>query len=390
MKTIHISLSCLIISLLLGLTSCFRGEESIIRVPIQEISKVPHKTQNLIVVTLDGFRWQEVFNGADSVLLFNYNYTSVDSGWLRNKFWDTDYTVRRKKLMPFFWNTLVNRGKIFGNRKLGNFVDVRNPFRISYPGFSEIFTGYVDYNINSNLFGENPNYNVLEFINGQSGFRNNNVSAFCVWDEFSDILNSKRNGLNVICGAKDGMPASGYYLRDSMAISINKQLPSLGLYPVIGSPSNYDREIYALAKSDLVRTHPRVLYIAFLGTDTYGHLGRYDSYLIDAYNINLMLNDLWNFIDSSAVYKDKTTLFITCDHGRGNGAEWISHGADVSHSEDTWFAIIGPDTKPLGEIGTSQQFYQMQFARTFSSLLGWEVSGVKEMGTSIQAVMDNN
>ena len=34
-----------------------------------------HKTKNLIVVTLDGMRWQEVYRGADSALI-NSKYTT--------------------------------------------------------------------------------------------------------------------------------------------------------------------------------------------------------------------------------------------------------------------------------------------------------------------------
>ena len=36
-----------------------------------------HKTKNLVIVTLDGMRWQEVFGGADSALLKNKNYTNI-------------------------------------------------------------------------------------------------------------------------------------------------------------------------------------------------------------------------------------------------------------------------------------------------------------------------
>ncbi|MGZ3752155.1 MAG: phosphoglyceromutase, partial [Mucilaginibacter sp.] len=42
-----------------------------------------HKTQNIIIVTLDGFRWQELYRGADSALI-------------NSKFTETKAEVRKK------------------------------------------------------------------------------------------------------------------------------------------------------------------------------------------------------------------------------------------------------------------------------------------------------
>jgi hypothetical protein len=59
------------------------------------------KTENIIIVTLDGFRWQEVFSGADSVLVNDSTYVQ-DTGSLRKEFWVSSAEERRKKLLPFF------------------------------------------------------------------------------------------------------------------------------------------------------------------------------------------------------------------------------------------------------------------------------------------------
>jgi len=37
-----------------------------------------HKTENLVIVTLDGFRWEELYRGADSALI-NSSSFSVNS-----------------------------------------------------------------------------------------------------------------------------------------------------------------------------------------------------------------------------------------------------------------------------------------------------------------------
>jgi hypothetical protein len=32
-----------------------------------------HKTENIVIVTLDGMRWEEVFKGVDSAIIVNKN-----------------------------------------------------------------------------------------------------------------------------------------------------------------------------------------------------------------------------------------------------------------------------------------------------------------------------
>ena len=53
------------------------------------------KTENIVIVTLDGMRWQEVFSGADSALLKNKKYTKDSSG-TSSDFWLAGIFERRK------------------------------------------------------------------------------------------------------------------------------------------------------------------------------------------------------------------------------------------------------------------------------------------------------
>ena len=138
------------------------------------------KTKNVIVLSLDGYRWKELFQGADSSLLYNKRYTK-DSAWTVQKYWASSEKERREKLMPFTWNYIAKKGQIYGNRNLGNKVNVKNTYWFSYPGRSETWTGYVDTALNSNNKIHNPNENVMEFINRQKGFKGK-TAAFASWD----------------------------------------------------------------------------------------------------------------------------------------------------------------------------------------------------------------
>jgi hypothetical protein len=323
---------------------------------------VPRRTENLVIVTLDGMRWQEIFGGIDSALLGNPAYTRDKDG-LKAKFWNDDAGERRKKLFPFLWTTVARKGQLYGNRNAGNFVNVANRYKFSYPGYSEIFTGYPDTAINSNDKILNKNPNVLEFINGQKGYTGK-VAAFSSWDVFPFILNRERSGI-YINSDNDTLRSASEELQVINEMQFLTARP-LGLRP--------DLLTYFAGKEYLKTNRPRVLYIGWDETDDYAHAGLYDQYINSAHAEDGMLADLWNTLQSMPQYKDKTTLMVTCDHGRGDKVkdQWKDHGQNVDDSGQIWMIVMGPDTQPGGEITTQSQLFQKQWASTMAALLGFD------------------
>ena len=121
---------------------------------------------NIVLVTIDGLRWQEVFNGAELIMLNNNKFVD-NSQQLKNDFWDPDIKIRREKLMPFFWKNIVTQGAVIGDRNNNSNMSVANEWYFSYPGYSEILTGFADPKINSNKKFNNPNITILEWLNDQ-------------------------------------------------------------------------------------------------------------------------------------------------------------------------------------------------------------------------------
>ncbi len=335
-----------------------------------------HKTENVIIVTLDGMRWQEVFNGADSALLLNKKYTK-DSAGTSKKYWNVKTENRRKMLFPFLWTTVATQGQLYGNRALGNKVNVANKYKFSYPGYNEIFTGYPDTAVNSNDKNLNKNTNVLEFINKQTAYKNK-VAAFATWDVFPYILNAKRSGVYV------NADSDSFNFKGEKFQLLN-DLQYLTTRPIGVRP---DVITYLAAREYLKAYQPKVLYIAFDETDDLAHGGEYDQYLGSAYAEDNMIKDLWTYIQSSPQYKNKTTLIITCDHGRGDKIkdDWQHHGEKIEEAGEIWLAAIGPDTKPGGEIKTESQLYQKQIAATIAQLIGLTFTAEHPVGEPISTI----
>src|ERR1700681_2309768 len=64
------------------------------------------RTQNVLLVTTDGMRWQEVFGGADSALMNLKDGGVQDVVGLKNEFDRRMPEDRREVLMPFVWGVM--------------------------------------------------------------------------------------------------------------------------------------------------------------------------------------------------------------------------------------------------------------------------------------------
>jgi hypothetical protein len=163
-----------------------------------------HKTENVIVVMIDGMRWQEVFRGADQDLIKTLGPDSLDAAKERTAsaeqhYWRPTPKERRRALMPFLWSVVAAQGQIFGNRDLGSDSHVTNGLNFSYPGYSETLTGFADPRVHSNDNIPNPNVTVFEWLNAKPAFTGK-VAAFGAWEVFQGIFNQQRCGFVVNAG----------------------------------------------------------------------------------------------------------------------------------------------------------------------------------------------
>ena len=342
------------------------------------------KTENIFIITLDGLRWQELFSGADSALIRNKEYTH-DQKELLERFWVSDATDRRKKLMPFFWSTLEKEGQLYGNRQYSNYVNCSNKMWFSYPGYNEILCGFADdERINSNNKIDNPNTTVLEFLNKQQKY-SGNVAAFASWDVIPYIVNERRSGIPVNGGYET---ASGKNLTER-EVFLNELQPRI---PGPWGSVRLDAFTHYYAFEYVKKHKPRVVYISYGETDDFAHDGRYDEYLKAAHRTDQFIQEFWNWVQSQSFYKNKTTFLITTDHGRGTVPleTWRNHGDEISGADQIWFAVLGPDTPASGEQKENIQIYQNQVAKTAAAFLGVPYANTRPVGEVIKSAFKSN
>ena len=323
--------------------------------------------ENLVLVTLDGVRWQEVFDGIDMSLIEDERYTESPE-LLKETYWREQRTERREQLFPFLWSVINSQGVLVGDRREDSYMEVSNPWWFSYPGYNEILTGRADPDINSNDKNWNPNVSFLEILNGVPEFENR-VLAFGSWDVFPYILNTQRSGLPVNAGFSVASPAVTDKTRWLNHVSAQA--------PRLWKTVRLDFITHGYAMEALKNQQPRVTYISYGETDDFAHDGSYDRYIDAAYRTDQMLSELWAWLQVDPFYRDRTTLLITTDHGRGSTAEnWTSHSNTAGPdnpgardaasfplgSEQIWFAAIGPNVKSEGLV--TGHWNQSQIAAT--------------------------
>lgn len=324
--------------------------------------------RNVILITTDGYRWQEMFRGVDADMMTTGNAVENKQRLLSE--YDAPTTeARRARLMPFFWDYVEKNGQIYGNRDKGSVARVTNKMWFSYPGYNEMIAGFADdARINSNRPIPNHNEHVFEWLAKKPGIDGSAV-AVTGWDCFSAIFNTTRCGFPVDIGCREFNPSGeitpGMEMLNTVRATITWRAKG----------EAFDATVFPMYMEYLKSRKPRISFINLAETDSWGHEGSYEKYLQSAHRTDGYLKELWNQLQSMPEYKDNTTIIFTTDHGRGDSDQspkaWNSHSKDIRGSDSIFVAVWGPDTPAKGEI-TEGEVTQAQIAATVASALGYD------------------
>lgn len=313
----------------------------------------------VIVVTVDGYRWQEFFGGADAAYFARNSKGVVEAA-------AADYAAptpeaRRARVMPFVWHTVARDGQIFGDAARRSRAHLTNGLWFSYPGYNELLSGAADPRVDSNDKVPNPNVTVLEWLHRRPGFAGR-VEAFGAWDVLPSIVNTARSGIPVGTAFTPAPHASTARERE-----LNQMARDL---PPVWSYGTFDAPFVEAALEAMRARDPRVVYIMLGEGDEWAHEGHYRLYLDAAHRADRFFERLWSAAQALPRYRGRTTLLVTTDHGRGATIkDWSDHGRDVPAAEDTWMFAMGPGIPALG-VREGVTVTTSQFAATIARAAG--------------------
>lgn len=355
----------------------------LVLVAVLSINTIWYKSyaaDNLVIVSIDGLRWQEVFRGYQDEVLNLAEFTKKQAD-LEKRFSAENSKTKRTKLMPFLWNTIAKNGLLLGNRDVASNMSVTNDLWFSYPGYNEILTGKADSRVRSNKPIPNPNVTILEWLNKQPEYKGQ-VAAFGSWDVFPAIINRQRSGVAINAGFESAawpkLSAKAQWLNQ-----LQTQIPSPW------HNVRLDAFTYGFAAEYIKAHKPKVIYLALGETDDYAHQGNYPEYIKGARRSDQIIENLWQQLQQTPQYKNNTNLLITVDHGRGESVNTWQHHASpkavkgylnalnkysegIKGADQVWLAAMGPDVKNSGEVSGGNNHQLNQVAATALQLLGFE------------------
>jgi type I phosphodiesterase/nucleotide pyrophosphatase len=326
--------------------------------------------ENVVLITLDGARTQEIFAGLDADVLRSTlkDGQTLETLPIYKKFWAPSAEERRRKLMPFFWTMVSEHGSIAGNHRVGSAVRLRNRHWFSYPGYAEILLGQPhDSDIASNDAVRNPYVTVLETLRERLNLPRDKVATFAGWGVFNQIVEHTEGATFTNAGVES---LGGPY----QDVKLVNELQRDAATP--WDNTRFDAFTFRLAMAHLAAAKPRVLYLAFDETDDWAHDGRYDRVLETFARTDDYLKQLWDWLQSQPEYRGRTHVLITTDHGRGQGPkDWRDHGAKVSGSGNVWIAFASPRMRRRGEWRDAPSLTTSQIAATLAAWMGvdWNV-----------------
>lgn len=140
----------------------------------------------------------------------------------------------------------------------------------------------------------------------------------------------------------------------------------------LGAPSGYrdDSTTYEVARTVLRQFHPNLLLINFREPDYSGHQANWNNYIKGIKDTDRYIGQIWKQIQKDPVMRNKTSLFITYDHGRHLDSiadGFVSHGDACEGCRHLALLALGPDFKKNAIIENT--YKQIDLAKTVGFLL---------------------
>ena len=144
--------------------------------------------------------------------------------------------------------------------------------------------------------------------------------------------------------------------------------------PITGRSDRTDVETIESFKNILSNHQPKLVMINLREVDTAGHNNDWNGYINAIKSTDAQIKEVWNFIQSSPIYKNKTALIVTNDHGRhdNNHGGFQHHGDQCGGCNSIEFLALGPDFKKNVTI-SSGNYEQKDIAKTVGLIMGFEM-----------------
>ena len=300
-------------------------------------------TRRVVLITIDGVRWQEIFGGVDPRL-------AEEARLPRSAM------VGSNALLPSIRRLFFEHGTALGDPRLGGGIEASGDRHVSLPGYLELMTGARTGCRSNECAGPYPT-TLLDDV-AKLGSTRESVAAIASWDSIG-LIASKDAEISLVRAGRTETDAAPPW-------------PGNGRY-------RPDRETEALAIEHLLAHRPKFLWIALGDTDEWAHRHDYRGYLDALRAVDGFIGELAAHLDEMGDDGAATSIVVTTDHGRDDG--FSSHGGPSSAR--VFLLARGGSVPRRGSIGTGRIRHLADFAPTVRTWLGLPMRSCSECGAAI-------
>ncbi len=330
--------------------------------PGQEGASLAGATTPVILVVLDGVRWQEMFGGVDPTLAAIHRAGPV---------------VNARSLLPCLYAALDARGAAVGAPGRG-VIAASGPNFVSLPGYTEIFGGRPPDACRDNECAGASAPTLVDAMRDRAP-SDSDVAVIASWAPIGRAATRTPSRIVLSAGRQDVTGAR--YLIDDPS---TREVLDLGARadPRPGHDAfRPDRYTAELALRYLEARRPSFLFVGLGEPDEYAHEDDYRGYLASLRAADDFFGRLFAALDCMGERGRRSLVLVTADHGRAR--DYRDHGAGLPESARVWLLAIGGPVHARG-------FVQGPFARrladvapTIRQVVGLPLDQAAEAGTPL-------
>lgn len=324
----------------------------------------PTKDGRVVLITLDGVRAADVFDGADPSLKPGAKVAQYKNP---------------EALMPRTYALVKARGVALGADRPGcGTVRTASGANVSLPGYLEIFTGRKTL-CRDNACAATDQTTVLDEAVDAGLYP---VASIGSWQVLDHAVSSGKTNVLVAEGSRrwpGARPVMGGHLEELVVAGERSEA-----YP---GHAGYRPDAYTAAIAlEYLRTQvPAMLHVGLGDTDEYAHQNQYAAYLDSLAKADAFIGKVADTLDTMGDIGKRTTVIVTTDHGRN--ADFQHHGWASAAAARTWVVAFGGRVAPQGVACPKRDVTLADIAPTVRELVGLPRDMHVEAGTPIEEVV---
>ena len=324
----------------------------------------PTSDGRIVLVTIDGVRAEDVFDGADPTLRPGSHVESF---------------AKPENVMPRTHRLVETRGVALGADRPGcGVVRTASGANVSLPGYLEIFTGRKT-RCRDNHCPRTELPTVLDEA-AEAGLAP--VASIGSWEILDRAASRTGAPVLVAEGSQrwpDARPLESASLEELVLAGEHADaFPGAGKY-------RPDALTSAIALEYLRSDAPPVLHVGLGDADEYGHRNDYPAYLGAIAAADAFLGKVADTLDGMGDVGARTTVIVTTDHGRNK--DFQHHGALSMTSARTFVIAFGARVASRGVVCPSRDVTLADIAPTIRVLVGLSPDTSPDSGRPIQEIV---